>query len=265
MNAREVLIVCHGSRSQTWTQALWDWFQNVSTLTHRKFPDLRLGLSFLEINDPSFEASLHEFSIRQEHHRLAILPFFLSRSGHAGEEIPEIIEGVRKSIPSRIDVLPPEGWTNALGRNLQRRLSSQGVPAQTPIIISGYGSSGHDDQWVSLITEIKANSGEYGGMTPWEWAPSGHFLEDYEEPLRDALCKLREAGHQRVAIFPLYLAQSTYQTDLIPRVIKDYPKLEIYYQPDSILPDPVIVQWGVERIDEWLSSQIESSPLGGPT
>lgn len=121
------------------------------------------------------------------------------------------------------------------------------------MIVSGYGSSGDDSQWTDLMNGVREHSGEYGHNGPWYWAPSGHFLEDYEAPLDAALNKVAEAGASEVIILPLYMAISSYQRKLIPKVIAGHEKkLKIHFQPDAILPCQEIVRWGAERIQECL-------------
>lgn len=234
MNHPLVIVVAHGSRSKRWVAAVEDWFADFS----EKLGVIAARLSFLEITEPLFADVLSEESGRE----IIIFPFFLSRSGHAGEDIPEIAERVLGV--GQFQILQIEGWEALLGANAARRLKHYGARPGDPVVVSGYGASTHDELWIELVENVRLNAGPYGDA-PWLWAPSGHYLPDAEKPLRDCL-----AGLRRAAILPLYLSVSSYQETLIPHVIDQFPGLEIFFQPDSILPDDAIAGWAAGFVTE---------------
>ncbi|MCC5874867.1 MAG: hypothetical protein JJU11_01485 [Candidatus Sumerlaeia bacterium] len=260
MNSNTIIIVCHGSRSRGWTAALKDWFEEVSSLCDFRGIHADLLFTFLEINEPEFQATLRRFRDGDAPSRLGVFPFFLSRSGHAGEEIPEILEETLGDLPIQAFMTPPTAWVEALRRNVQRRLEEWDAPAGAPVIVSGYGSSGDDTQWVDLINGVRNHAGRYGGDRPWYWAPSGHFLDDYEAPLEAALHEVSATGARDVIILPLYLSVSSYQRELIPNVIARHQgRIKVHFKPDAILPCREIVEWGVDRVQECLAMMNSAS------
>ena len=151
-------------------------------------------------------------------------------------------------------LIRPTGWIAALAENAQRRLAAYGAPPGCPVVVSGYGAKRHDDQWVAMVEGIQQACPGYNSV-PWEWAPSGHFLADYAEPLRGAIDRLRAAGHRRAAILPLYLGISSYQESLIPGVIAEYPDMEFHFQPDGILPDEGVAHWAAGQIQQAMADE----------
>lgn len=239
---QEVLIVAHGSRNGGWTRAVEAWFAEVRELVGGAAD---LSLSYLEITAPSYEQRLEELANGPG--ELLIFPFFLTRSGHGGEDVPEgaskVLDGRR---PWRL--IETRGWTETLGVNAFRRLIARGVEPETPVIVCGYGASHGDEEWLALVREIQKNAGPFAGDAPWRWAPCGHFLDDYAAPLRAELGALDEGRSPAAAVLPLFLARSSYQEKLIPNTIDEFPRLEIVHTADSILPDSGLARWAAEAI-----------------
>lgn len=247
-----VLVVAHGSRSARWVAAQEQWFAGVRALLEaRKLGSADVRLSFLEITEPLFEDAVAR--AHRDGKPLIVFPFFLSRSGHVAEDIPEAIE--QAAAGADACVLDTSDKNARLGANAARRLRAAGARPGDPVVVSAYGSSGATGEWERLVEEVRTHAGEFA-QAPWVFAPAGHFLEDYGAPLREALVALQAEGHQRLAVLPLYLAVSSYQETLIPGVIAEFPDLHIDFQPDAILPDPELEAWAADRI---------AAALAGPT
>ena len=135
-----VLVVAHGSRNAGLVRALVDWHAGVCELLRGE--PVRALLSFLEFSEPLLESELRRLAAAGVHP--FVLPFFLTQSGHASEDVPRIMEAVPGAdIPQRI--LQPVGWESLLAVNAELRLAAAGAAPETPVIVSGYGASGHDD------------------------------------------------------------------------------------------------------------------------
>lgn len=253
MSHRRILIVCHGSRSPRWVAAQNEWFHRVRERLRAAGAPVEPLLTFLEITEPLFEGVLAALARERDPAffpggELGIFPFFLSRSGHAGEDIPAIASRILH--PAGLDwkYLPAEGWAGVLGANAERRLEAAGCMPGDPVVVSGYGSSGDDGEWRGIVAAIQRNAGRFGGGEPWLWAPAGHFLPDAATPLREALEGVCASGGGRAAILPLYLAVSSYQETLIPSVVGEFPSLEVKFTPTAVLPDEDMVDWAARRL-----------------
>ncbi|MGF1574133.1 MAG: sirohydrochlorin chelatase [Sumerlaeia bacterium] len=239
-----VVFVAHGSRAARWVEAQQQWWGGVNERLLRETNGaLTSELTFLEIADPLFDDCLARLKNQQK--SLLIFPFFLSQSGHATEDIPEILE--KHLQPEQYTLLKPTGWTGVLARNFDRRVLEYGGTPEDPVIISGYGASHHDHLWQQMILDIQACSQLYQDQPNWHWAPSGHFFEDFTVPLRNCLKTVSET-HERCVVFPLYLAVSSYQEKLIPETSAEFPKLTVLTAKDSILPDPLVEEWAAGQV-----------------
>jgi len=187
-----IVIVAHGSRSREWVAALRAWHRGV--VEQMGDAGGAVELAFLEIAEPQLEDRLGDLA--KQGGPVVVVPFFLSRSGHAGDDVPRIAEEkLGGHVPWRI--VSPQGWETVLGRNAARRLLAAGARTGDPVIVSGYGASHHDELWRELIREVQDAAGPFAGGAPWLWAPSGHFLADYGAPLRTCLASV-ERGARRI-------------------------------------------------------------------
>jgi sirohydrochlorin ferrochelatase len=246
---RRVIVVAHGSRSARWVESMNAFAAGLRN--HLGSLEAQVEFTFLELSPPLLADRLKSWRERDEPGLIGILPFFMTHSGHAGDDIPEIADQILGQ--GRWYLFEPAGRVEVFAANVRRRLEAYGAVPGDPVIISGYGASHHDDVWRKLVDELQEFSGPFAGDEPWLWAPSGHFLEDCAEPLRAALRSVAERGLRRAVVMPLYLAVSSYQESLIPSVIAEFPGLEVLFQPDSILPDAQLERWAAERIAEILT------------
>ena len=244
MDSKTYVIVAHGSRNGTWVETQWEWFRGIQLhLTELLSQPVTVHFSFLEMSDPLFRDVLQELDGTVD--EIRILPFFLSKSIHVAEDIPaEAGEAVKKS---RWTVLETDGLHAAVGHNAARRLESYGARPGDPVVVVGYGAPGHQEEWLALVKAVRSHAGEFG-EGEWHWAPAGHFLPDSGAPLYAAVRTLKEAGHERLAVLPLFLSVSSYQQSLIPTELKKFPELVIAFQPDAVLPDEELERWAADVI-----------------
>lgn len=263
-NKLKILVVVHGSRGRGWVAAQEEWFDGVRRRVERKSAAaVDMKLTYLEITEPLFEDALAAQAGAPQPGPVLIYPFFLSRSGHAGEEIPEIAEArLGSHVPWQF--LRPEGWPARLGANSERRLAALGATSQDEVVVCGYGASKHDEQWRDLLTAVQAHAGSFAEGRRWRWAPCGHFLPDASEPLRGHLREVTEKPDARLAVLPLFLGVASYQKELIPGVLAEFPQIEALFQPDAILPDPAIEEWAAEAIARAAGKMVDQG-AAGPT
>lgn len=249
-----LLVVAHGSQGAEWVRAQRDWFAGtMQRLNHLVGCEVDGRLSFLEITPPLFGDELARAI--ESNTPLLVFPFFLSRSGHAGDEIPALAHDILGgAVPWGL--VEPVGWEAALGRNAERRLRDAGAAPGDAVIVSGYGASKHDALWRRLVCEVQAHAGVFAGGRSWRWAPAGHFLAEASAPLREHLAEVAASGSRRAAVLPLYIAVSSYQESLIPKVLAEFPQLRVCFRPDAVLPDASVEQWAAEL----LASAINNPP-----
>ena len=257
-----IVIAAHGSRNPRWVAALREWeagFRRVLGELSAPGEAPPSHLTFLEMTEPLYSETLRRLDGQFE--RLAILPLFLTKSSHGGVDVPhEAAENLRRSAWSvvRTDDLPA-----LLGANAARRLREGGARPGDPVVVSGYGASAHGHLWEELTGELRAHAGPFGSAE-WRFAPAGHFLDDSARPLREALEALLTGGIERASILPLYVAVSSYQEELIPAVVREFPSMHVAVGAPSLLPDPAIEQWAARAALRTLSEGVFQTPTPPP-
>jgi sirohydrochlorin cobaltochelatase len=118
------------------------------------------------------------------------------------------------------------------------------------LVLFAHGA--RDSQWAEPFRALqKAVSGRRPDLTV-ELA----FLEIMEPALGDCVARLAGAGHQRIVIAPLFLAQGGHLKKDLPRLLKDlgarHPAADI-----SVLPPIGEVTELLNAIAEWL---VDSAP-----
>ncbi|MCC7391429.1 CbiX/SirB N-terminal domain-containing protein [Candidatus Sumerlaeota bacterium] len=246
-----VLVVVHGSRNKEWVAQQRHWFTNVRTAMSDVDPRVVMELSFLEITEPLFEDQFRAMSGRHSH--VIILPFFLVQGSHVMKDIPDI--ATRGLAPGgTYELLRADGFAALLGANAEERLLAGKATPADDVIACGYGSSRSNDHWHQLVADVRDHAGMFRDQS-WHWAATGHYLPDNAAPLRGKIEALRKEGKTHLAILPLYLGISSYQTDLIPRIMNEFSDVQFHFSPTSILPDQRLEKWAVEAITQALHSR----------
>jgi sirohydrochlorin ferrochelatase len=247
-NKRHYVIVAHGSRSREWTRMVEDWFAGV-----RSRVDAPVHLAFLEYSSPLFSNVLA--SLDMAGNEILILPFFLTASGHREEDVPAEATAALKR--AHWSILEPAGLEAEVGRNAERRLRELGAVPGEPVVVSGYGAPGASGEaaWAAFVDTVRSGAGEYANSR-WTFAPSGHFLSDSEAPLRARLAAAVHDGSTRLSVLPLYVSVSSYQKELIPKLVAELPAATINFRPNAILPDEALEQWAARLIANFSTANI---------
>lgn len=105
-----ILLFAHGARDPEWAAP----FRRIVAHLERVRADTRVELAFLELTQPSLVeavASLAAAGIG----RITLVPLFLAQGGHLKEDLPLLLNEIRRGHPGlRIDVTPAIGESEAL-------------------------------------------------------------------------------------------------------------------------------------------------------
>ena len=125
-------------------------------------------------------------------------------------------------------------------------------PSRAPspaIVLFAHGA--RDPQWAQPFRKIRRTITRKKPGTAVELA----FLEIMEPPLADAVAKLVAAGHKRITVAPLFMAQGGHLKRDLPKILDalrgDHPGTEI-----TLLPAIGDVDAILEAISDWLVSAI---------
>jgi sirohydrochlorin cobaltochelatase len=105
MTETAIVLVCHGSvRPETKVE-----FDQTAVALARAGGFAHVRSAYMELAEPSIPQALEEL-IGQGLRRLLVLPWFLNTGRHLAEDIPAIVNGVRRAHPGvEIRLLPHVG------------------------------------------------------------------------------------------------------------------------------------------------------------
>lgn len=112
--ASAILLFAHGARDPSWAEP----FRRIVARLRRKQPGTRVELAFLEMIEPTLAASVAGLAA-EDIGRITIVPLFLAQGGHLKEDLPRLLDDIRKHHPAlQIDVTSAigdsEDLTNAI-------------------------------------------------------------------------------------------------------------------------------------------------------
>jgi sirohydrochlorin cobaltochelatase len=123
--ATAILLFAHGARDPSWAEP----FRRIAARLVRKQPGIRVELAFLELMQPDLASAVVSLSAEGVTD-VTIVPLFLAQGGHLKEDLPKLLEGIRRRHPAlRFEVTSAigdsEDLTNAiadwaLARHLSR-------------------------------------------------------------------------------------------------------------------------------------------------
>jgi len=254
-----LVIAAHGSKSAGWVQAVKDFVEIVASSPGVAEIYASVTAGYLENASPTL-ADAVELPLTLGASEVIVVPLFLTASTHQAEDVPGIlgISGVaphirRRLVAEGVRVLPPNlpiriqslgEVSEILHKNVLRRLSLEVRDrSHEAVVLVGYGSTIHHDQWEALMHDIRVRllRAGFGGISH---SYCGHVVQLSPEPTYKAIVEASlQAGVRRVHVVPLLMAVSELQTGPIATAcVAAHPKLQkqhvqLRYAVDAILPD----------------------------
>jgi len=254
-----VLLVNHGSVSETWRNMLLDVENTVESeiLKNKRIGDVRTA--FMEYNEPSIATRLKEFD-EDGYDAVVVVPIFLTVSSHYSHDIPVICgvssdpnkvaelkeEGIEVYNPkAKINIAPPLDYTNILKKNIERRVKALSKnAADESVLLVAYGDAEYNQQWEEMVEEIGKYLKTKTGHENIAYAWCGHLVHYSTEPTKNGITQLQELD-ENVIVIPVLVANDSYfQNDIIQTAVNEVEKSDhVYYIQDAILPDPGLNEW----------------------
>jgi sirohydrochlorin cobaltochelatase len=105
MTFQGVVLFAHGARDPRWAEP----FVAVVARIRAERPGLPVALAFLEHLQPDLPAAVRKMAA-QGVSRARIVPLFFGRGGHLREDLPKLLEQVRREVPGvELDVMGAAG------------------------------------------------------------------------------------------------------------------------------------------------------------
>lgn len=271
-----VLLVNHGSRSETWRQALLALEENVrpTLLANRSIKGVKTA--FMEYTEPSIATRLKEFDA-EDFTDIVIVPVFLTVSPHTFDDIPTIIgkktdrrsletmkiEKIERYQPRASTVIAPNlDFAGVLKSNVLRRARALSTnPAEEALVMIAYGDATYEREWASLLDTVGAHVKQDLGISAHTYGWCGHVAHYDPKKTTEAVEKALQTRKTAVVIPVLVAHDEMFQVKIIGGGLAKVPENQtrVVYRPDAILPDPSVEQWIIAITSE-LAANIEAQP-----
>jgi len=254
-----LVVVGHGSRSPSWVAAFDDFVAEVSRTPGLRDVFASVTGAYLENAAPAL-ADAVESQLALGVSEVVVVPVFLTASTHLSEDVPGILalpgtaphiarrlqgEGVRvlpAGLPVKLAHL--RDLRTLLHLNISRRLAlACRDPAHEAVVLVGYGSAIHHEEWEALMHGVRTDL-LTDGWSATEHGYCGHVVPSAPQATADAItAAARQAGVRRVHVKSLLLAPSGLQTGPIAAGVEiarahlQKRQVEVLFDGDAILPD----------------------------
>lgn len=276
-----VLIVSHGSRSETWRRALLDLDARVRIplLADGRVSDVKSA--FMEYTEPSIATRLKEFDA-EGFSDVVVVPVFLTVSPHPFDDIPTIIgqkedpqsletlkvEGIERYTPrARVRITPLLDFTDILQKNVLRRVKSLSKdPSKEGLVLIAYGDERYEKEWAALFDKVGAFVREQTGMGEHAHGWCGHLVH-YDPGKTTAAIEKVLVQRDKAVVIPVLVAHDErFQVKIIGdgiARIRDHER-RVVYRPDSILPDEGVERWVKDAVSAELAKLEAPRAANGP-
>lgn len=267
-----VLLVSHGSRSETWRRMLLDIEDSVKTRILANKDISGLKSAFMEYNGPSIADQMKIFD-KEGYTDIIIVPIFLTVSSHSFDDIPMIV-GL-KSVESEIQKLKQENievynakanikitplldFPDMLSKNLIRRIENLSTnPENEGCVLVAYGDKEYDKEWTSLLKKMMEKINSEVGINKFEYSWCGHIVNYKSEPTTNAINNILNEKENAIVVPILVAFDEMFQTEIIGGAIdKAKNKNLVKYKSDAILPDKNLNDWIVQISNEYVDKII---------
>jgi hypothetical protein len=273
-----VLLVNHGSRSETWRKALMDLEKSVQSkiLADGKISGTKTA--HMEYTEPSIASRLKEFDA-EGYTDLIIVPIFLTVSPHTFDDIPTIIgqkedpqskemlkiEKIERYTPkAKTYITPNLDFTDILKKNVTRRVKELTKDAANEgLVLIGYGDETYDKEWGDLFNTVAEHVKKEIGITEHSYGWCGHIAHYDSQKTTDAINTVLKKKDKAVVIPVLVAHDENFQIKIIGGGVEKVKnsKEKVYYSPDAILPDPNVEQWVIDITKEYLNKITSTETL----
>lgn len=268
-----VLLVNHGSHSETWRNMLLDVEDKVEAeiLKDNRISDVRTA--FMEYNEPSIATRMKEFD-EEGYTDVVIVPIFLTVSSHYSHDIPVIVglssdpkikEQLKKEkiemykAKARATITPPLDYTTLLKKNVARRVEALSEDSSNEaVLLVAYGDEQYNQQWEEMVEEIGKYLKLKTGHESIAYAWCGHIVRYSSDPTTEGIEKLFEL-EDNVLVIPVLVANDEhFQGEIVQNGVDAASSQEhVKYKQDAILPDDNLNQWVIDITNETVEEIVE--------
>lgn len=273
-----VLLVNHGSRSETWRKSLLTLEASVrpALMTNRNVQGIKTA--FMEYNEPSIATRLKEFDA-DGFTDIVIVPIFLTVSPHTFDDIPTIIgkkvdpqslemlkiEKIERYTPkANVALAPNLDFPGVLKDNVLRRVKMLSTkPAEEGLVLIAYGDETYEKEWSALLDGVGEYVKKQTGIDSHSHGWCGHIARYNPAKTTEAIEKVLRTKTKAVVVPVLVAHDENFQIKIIGGGIAKVANHQsrVLYRPDSILPDSNIEQWVIRIASQYVADIAADRPL----
>ena len=271
-----VLLLSHGSHSETWRNTLFELEKNVKGRVLEGGRVSGIKSSFMEYNEPSIATRLKEFD-KEGYTDIVIIPILLTVSSHSFDDIPTIIglkenpESVEMLRLEKIERYTPQAtphitplldFSEILQKNLLKRVRNlSNNPEDEGLVIIAYGSEPYEKEWTELFDAAAKHVQTETGIDTYSIGWCGHIVRYSPDSTASAIRRVLDKKKTALVIPSLVAFDENFQIKIIGGGIEKVENHEtrVLYKPDSILPDSNIEQWIVDVADDYSAKIINEN------
>ena len=258
-----ILFVNHGSRSETWRNALLELEKSVkdSILSDGSIKGTKTA--FMEYTEPSIATRLKEFD-KEGYTDVVIVPIFLTVSTHSFDDIPTIvgqkedpksmqtlkIEKIERFKPlATVHIAPLLDFTDVLQKNVLRRVAALSKNSKDEaVVLIAYGDHTYNTEWTDLLNKVGAYVKKNTGIPGFAYGWCGHVAHYSADSTTVAIAQALKQNSKALVIPVLVAHDEMFQVKIIGDGIAKIPnsKDKVAYVADAILPDKNIEHWVID-------------------
>jgi hypothetical protein len=270
-NSVGVVIIAHGSDSSVWNGMVETLVEEVTGPLLQE-PDVEaVEVAFLTAGSPSIADQMRKFDAAGYANAIVVPLFLQSESSRTNNYLQYLI-GIRSQAQAlkqlknegydiyfprlRVNVTPAMDEGNLLKKNVLRRVKElQGDDSgdDMAIVLVGYG----DQQFGSQMEVLMENIGRYlkikTDIDTVAYAFCGELVDYSGEPIVEVIKEVF-ALEDEILLVPVLLANDKMlQINTIQAAVNAVDiQSKIRYRQDSILPDPEVNEWVIDRVRDAL-------------
>lgn len=263
-----VLLVSHGSHSETWRNTLFGLEDNVRERVLENGRVEGIKSAFMEYTEPSIATRLKEFD-EEGYSDVIIVPILLTVSSHSFDDIPTIVgmkenpesvemlklEKIERYTPeAQVHITPLLDFQEILQDNVLRRARALSKnPEEEGLALIGYGSEPYEEEWTQLFEAAADHVAAETGIDTYSIGWCGHIVRYAPDSTTTAIERVLKTEETAIVIPALVAFDENFQVRIIGGGIEkvDNHQERVLYKPDAILPDPGVEQWIVDISNEY--------------
>lgn len=262
-----ILLVAHGSKSSTWVHMVEELAEQVREPILAKPGVKAVRLAFIEETSPDIAKEMKAFDA-EGLDEVVVVPLFIGQESTLINTYLQFLTGIR-SEAKVIKQLQNEGFdiyypkarvsmtpalSEILKKNVLRRveaLRGNDSGEDMGVLLVGYGDQVFGQQMEELMEGIGRYLKIKTEMDTVAYAFCGKLTDYSGAPVVEAINELLELENEVMVVPVLLGVDEMLQRDTIQAAVNAIPTAsKVRYKQDAVLPDPVVNQWVIDKVQE---------------